>query len=198
MFHLLGKFAAVAPAVIAARLALALAAVLLIAAVAETIPRATPPVVIARVPDATATPPAAPDYHAIAAAHLFGIHDPAAPAEPVVSAAAAVADETPDVAVETTLNLRLSGVVHTAGGGARAVIAGDSLVREATFAAGDQVMEGVEVVAIERFRVLIRNRGRLEALLLPGAEEGDSGASARHAPAKVATATGIAAAAITD
>ncbi len=134
----------------------------------ETVPTLANPdaSAVPRTGTVATTPP--PDYHEIAAWHLFG----EATEEPSTSTAAVSvpdepADATPDELPPSTAGLQVTGIVTSStGAGARAVIM-DKAGRQSENAIGDRLPGNIELYAIERARVVIRRNGVLEEIALP-------------------------------
>ncbi|MGE0486279.1 MAG: type II secretion system protein N [Gammaproteobacteria bacterium] len=139
---------------------------------------------------ASATAPRAPpfDHAAIAAAHLFGRFDPAATPPAPSAPETPVAEVAVAEAAESSLAIRLAGVVLAPGEGARAILAVGGLAEQSGYAAGDEIQPGVELVAIEARRILIRNQGRLESVSLPAEDVAIPAASASDGRGRPGTA----------
>jgi general secretion pathway protein C len=111
-------------------------------------------------PPAAATAAAAPDVERLVDAHLFG-QAPADTAKPVVPATI----DAPD----TTLSLKLTGILFGEGGQpSRAIISGGR-DEQKTYGVGDaiEIANGAALRAVYADRVILEHDGRLEALRQP-------------------------------
>ena len=105
-------------------------------------------------PPSVNLPRKGPDIQAIVNAHLFGL--PQAPAE---------AD--PADAPQTQMNLVLSAVFANSDPAKGMAIIGDSTTSAEVFSVGDAIRSGTKLHAVYADRVILDRSGQLEALMLP-------------------------------
>jgi general secretion pathway protein C len=118
------------------------------------------------------------DFNVLRSAHLFG----EAPAEPVGEPAPAL-ELLPDDAPDTTLNLRLAGVVVRAVNEDSDAMIASGNQPDKRYRVGDPIegVAGTRLHHVYADRVLLNRSGSLETLRLP--EEDDAGSSVRRAAA---------------
>jgi general secretion pathway protein C len=137
-----------------------------------------PPPVVAQPTASAVSGRSAADYSALAGAHLFG-EAPPPDQTPVVPAQLEL--DAPD----TTLSVRLTGVIEDEEGGAGQAIIASGRNQEKKYGVGQAIdgANGATLHAVYRDRVILNRSGQLETLRLPK----DTGATAgRPAAARVA------------
>jgi general secretion pathway protein C len=148
----------------------------------ESFDRPTP--VVARPTASALSGRSAADYTALAGAHLFG--EAAGPNETPVPAQLEV--DAPD----TTLSIRLTGVIEDEQGGVGQAIIASGRNQERKYALGQAIdgANGATLHAVYRDRVLLNRGGQLETLRLPKDTAATAGrpAAARIAPPPAAPA----------